>query len=76
RIRLIYRCIRFFLHYNLETQKKQAFMIDDSLTIEKLLSTQNSQLLDAVRYTVGEGIEKVVTDFAAEVAQQMNNNYF
>ncbi|MFA7703369.1 hypothetical protein [Mycoplasmopsis synoviae] len=53
-------------------QKKQAFMIDDSLTIEKLLSTQNSQLLDAIRYTVGEGIEKVVTDFAAEVAQQMN----
>ncbi|UUM19416.1 translation elongation factor Ts [Mycoplasma sp. 1018B] len=52
--------------------EKQAFMIDDSLTIEKLLSTQNSQLLDAVRYTVGEGIEKVVTDFAAEVAQQMN----
>ncbi|OBU78652.1 elongation factor Ts [Mycoplasmoides gallisepticum] len=33
-------------------------MIDNSLTIEKLLSTQNSQLLDAVRYTVGEGIEK------------------
>ncbi|WP_369021693.1 hypothetical protein [Mycoplasmopsis synoviae] len=60
----------------METQKKQVFMIDDSLTIEKLLSTQNSQLLDAVRYTVGEGIEKVVTDFAAEVAQQMNNNYF
>ncbi|EGV00069.1 elongation factor ts [Mycoplasmopsis columbina SF7] len=53
---------------------KQAFMMEDSLTIEKYLANHNSELTAATRYAVGEGIEKVVTDFAAEVAAQMNSN--
>ncbi|WP_029512893.1 translation elongation factor Ts [Mycoplasmopsis iners] len=53
---------------------KQAFMMDDSVTIEKLLANHNAKLLDGVRYSVGEGIEKVQSDFAAEVAAAMQEN--
>ncbi|VEU77823.1 translation elongation factor Ts [Mycoplasmopsis columbinasalis] len=52
---------------------KQPFMIDDSVSIEKYLANHQSTLVEAVRYSVGEGIEKVVSDFASEVAAQMGN---
>ncbi|WP_406613610.1 translation elongation factor Ts [Mycoplasma corogypsi] len=47
---------------------KQAFVVDDSLTVEKYLSNHGSKLVASVRYEVGEGIEKVESNFAAEVA--------
>ncbi|QBF34493.1 elongation factor Ts [Mycoplasmopsis phocirhinis] len=50
---------------------KQGFMMEESVSIEKYLANNKLELLQAVRYTVGEGIEKQEGDFAAEVAAQM-----
>ncbi|KKB26874.1 Translation elongation factor Ts [Mycoplasmopsis meleagridis] len=50
---------------------KQVFMIDDSKTIEQLLESKKAKLLTAFRYAVGEGIEKVVVDFASEAISQI-----
>ncbi|QZE12423.1 translation elongation factor Ts [Mycoplasma sp. Ms02] len=47
--------------------EKQAYILDDALSVEKYLNNNNSKLLEAVRYEVGEGIEKVVSNFAEEV---------
>jgi elongation factor Ts len=43
---------------------------DGKLTIEQLLKSKNASIASFVIYIVGEGIEKKVTDFAAEVAAQ------
>jgi elongation factor Ts len=48
----------------------QPFVKDDKLTIEALLKSRNASVASFVLYVVGEGIEKRVTDFAAEVAAQ------
>jgi len=48
----------------------QPFVKDDKLTIEALLKSRNASVASFVLYVVGEGIEKKVTDFAAEVAAQ------
>jgi elongation factor Ts len=48
----------------------QAFVKDDKLTVEKMLATKNAKLLSYKFFVVGEGIEKKVSDFAAEVAAQ------
>ena len=40
------------------------------LTIEALLKSRNASVASFVLYVVGEGIEKKVSDFAAEVAAQ------
>lgn len=48
----------------------QPFVKDDKLTIEALLKTRNASVSSFVLYVVGEGIEKKVSDFAAEVAAQ------
>lgn len=53
------------------TLEKQAFMMDESLSIEKYLANHKGTLVAAVRYGVGEGLEKRQDDFAAEVASQM-----
>ncbi|VEU70388.1 translation elongation factor Ts [Mycoplasmopsis glycophila] len=50
---------------------KQAFVMEDSLSVEKYLAQHNSELVSFVRYEVGEGIEKVQSDFAAEVASMV-----
>ncbi|BAP01094.1 elongation factor Ts (EF-Ts) [Mycoplasmopsis californica HAZ160_1] len=50
---------------------KQGFMMEESVSIEKYLSQHNLELIKAVRYGVGEGIEKRQDDFAAEVEAQM-----
>ncbi|MCB5184374.1 translation elongation factor Ts [Methylobacillus gramineus] len=50
------------------TLLSQPFVKDDKQTIEQLLKSQNASVAAFTMYTVGEGIEKVVTDFAAEVA--------
>ena len=43
---------------------------DGKQTVEQLLKTKGVSVAGFVLYVVGEGIEKVVTDFAAEVAAQ------
>ena len=50
----------------------QDYVLDDSKTVEKFLADINASVLSFTRFEVGEGIEKVVTDFAAEVAAQVN----
>ena len=48
----------------------QPFVKDDKLTIEALLKSKSASVASFVLYVVGEGIEKKVTDFAAEVKAQ------
>ncbi|GHU47022.1 hypothetical protein FACS1894218_0580 [Bacilli bacterium] len=49
----------------------QPFFKDPSKTIAEFLKTHNSVATKYIRYEVGEGVEKKVVDFAAEVAEQM-----
>jgi elongation factor Ts len=51
----------------------QVFVKDDKKTVEKLLAETKSSVDSFALYVVGEGIEKKVDDFAAEVAAQMAN---
>ena len=50
----------------------QPFVKDPDVTVGKLLSGANAEINGFVRFEVGEGIEKKVEDFAAEVASQLN----
>lgn len=52
------------------TLLNQPFVKDDKVTIAQLLKSKNASVADFVLYVVGEGIEKRVDDFAAEVAAQ------
>ena len=47
----------------------QPFVKDDKLTIEALLKSKGATINGFTLYVVGEGIEKKVTDFAAEVKE-------
>ncbi len=47
----------------------QPFVKDDKQTIEQLLKSKGASISSFTLYVVGEGIEKKVTDFAAEVAE-------
>lgn len=55
----------------------QNYVMDDSLTVAQALEKEakaqggTAELVEFIKYEVGEGIEKVVDDFAAEVAAQM-----
>jgi elongation factor Ts len=49
----------------------QAFVKNDKQTIEQMLKANNASVKAFTMYVVGEGIEKKVDDFAAEVAAQM-----
>ena len=49
----------------------QAFVKNDKQTVEVMLKAANTQVKGFVLYVVGEGIEKKVDDFAAEVAAQV-----
>ena len=55
----------------------QYFVMDDKKSIEKILEEKSAELGDKieiveyVRFELGEGIEKVTGDFAKEVAEQM-----
>ena len=51
----------------------QPFVKDQDQTVSKLLSAAGAKVNRFVRYEVGEGIEKKVEDFAAEVASQLNS---
>ncbi len=48
----------------------QPFVKDDKITIEQLLKSKSASIASFTLYVVGEGIEKKVNDFAAEVAAQ------
>jgi elongation factor Ts len=49
----------------------QAFIKDPSMSVAKLLKGASADVVSLVRLEVGEGIEKKVEDFAAEVAATM-----
>lgn len=51
---------------------EQAFVKDPDTTVGKLLKAAGADIVDFVRYEVGEGIEKEEVDFAEEVAAQAN----
>ncbi len=50
----------------------QAFVKDDKTTVGELLKSKDNSVVRFVRFEVGEGIEKVEEDFAAEVMAQIN----
>lgn len=56
----------------------QTYVLDDKLTVAKAVEAAakevggTAEIVDFVRLEVGEGIEKKVDDFAAEVAAQMS----
>lgn len=45
--------------------------MEDSLSVQKYLANHNDELVEVIRYEVGEGIEKAQSDFAAEVASMV-----
>ena len=49
----------------------QPFFKDPSVSVGELLKSNNADVVNFVRFEVGEGIEKKTEDFAAEVAAQM-----
>ncbi len=49
----------------------QPFVKDPSILVADLLKKESADVLEFVRFEVGEGIEKVETDFAAEVQAQI-----
>ena len=49
----------------------QAFVKNDKQTVEQMLKAVNTTVAGFTMYIVGEGIEKKVDDFAAEVAAQV-----
>jgi elongation factor Ts len=51
----------------------QPFVKDPDQTVGKLLASAGASISGFIRYEVGEGIEKKVEDFAAEVAAQLGN---
>ena len=49
----------------------QSFVKNDKQTVEQMLKAQSTAIKAFTLYVVGEGIEKKVDDFAAEVAAQV-----
>ena len=54
------------------TLQGQPFVKDPDQKVGQLLSNAGASVTRFIRYEVGEGIEKKVEDFAAEVASQLN----
>lgn len=50
---------------------EQAFVKNPDLTVGQLLKQADAEILDFVRFEVGDGIEKEEKDFASEVAEQL-----
>lgn len=63
--------MRKFLSENSLTE--QPFVKDPDITVGKLLANSKTDINSFVRFEVGEGIEKVEEDFAAEVAKQVES---
>ncbi|QEH61589.1 elongation factor Ts [Spiroplasma chinense] len=53
------------------TLLEQGFVMDEKQSVGKFVESKKSVLKQMFRFEVGEGIEKVETDFAAEVAAQL-----
>ena len=53
------------------TLSDQAFLMDDTKTIEQVLAEKKNKVVKFIRYQVGEGIEKRKDDFANEVMKEM-----
>ena len=51
----------------------QEFILDTSKIVGQVLKEHGAEIVSTVRFTTGEGIEKAQSDFAAEVAAQLNN---
>ena len=49
----------------------QAYVLDTNSTVEAALKKEGAEAISMQRLAVGEGIEKVVEDYAAEVAKAM-----
>ncbi|MGN0894958.1 MAG: translation elongation factor Ts, partial [Succinivibrio sp.] len=49
----------------------QPFVMNPDQTVGQMLKEHNADAVSFVRYEVGEGIEKQVVDFAAEVQAQV-----
>ena len=64
--------IKKFLREN--TLSGQAFVKDPDITVAALLKANNASVNGFIRYEVGEGIEKKMDNFAAEVMQQARVN--
>jgi len=49
--------------------------MDDSMTVEEAIKAVDAsiEIVEYVRFELGDGIEKKEEDFAAEVAAQMGN---
>jgi len=50
---------------------EQEFVVNPDVTVEKACEQNKAEIVEFVRYQVGEGIEKRKDDFAAEVAKEM-----
>nr|WP_237243934.1 translation elongation factor Ts [Spiroplasma clarkii] len=53
------------------TLLEQGFVMDEKVKVSEFVKQKGASLVTMYRFEVGEGIEKVVTDFAAEVAAQL-----
>ncbi len=49
----------------------QNFVIDPNIKISQLLKKNNLEIVEMQRFELGEGIEKITTDFATEVMKQV-----
>jgi elongation factor Ts len=53
------------------TLEAQPFVKEPSKSVKQYINAAGADVIKYIRYQVGEGIEKKVVDFAAEVAAQM-----
>ena len=58
-------------HFKDQCLADQEFFLDTKKTVTQYLKEEKSEVKSFVRFQVGEGMEKKVEDFAAEVAAQM-----
>lgn len=61
---------RLVKHFAGQCLLEQAFIKNPDLTIADLLAKETAQIINYVRFEVGEGIEKPEVNFAEEVKQQ------
>lgn len=54
------------------TLADQDYLLDPTKTVGQVLKEKGNKVLRFIRYTVGEGLEKRVDDFASEVMKQAN----
>jgi len=52
---------------------EQEFIKDSDITVGKYVSNNGGEIINMIRYEVGEGIEKKEENFAEEVMNQINN---